>query len=471
MESITKSPPRKKIAFTRKIKAFGLGIRRSVQQQNWSSNEQLVLLSTLIVLTGAIIAYTYYQPYFEWISLNRQSSTIGQISMIVFSGLLLFYLAFLGYLFWLYKKYQATPSVDDHQLPKITVIVPAYNEGELVYHTLQSLVSSDYPAQKLQILAIDDGSKDDTWKWMLKAKYELLGRIEIFQQPKNKGKRHALYRGFGMGNGEVFVTVDSDSLVEKNTLRHLVSPFVVNKNCGAVAGNVKVLNHQNAMIPRMLNVSFVFSFEFIRCAQSVLKTVLCTPGALAAYKREAVMTALPDWINQTFMGKPSDIGEDRAMTNMILKQGYDVEFQRNANVLTNTPEKYEYLSKMFVRWERSNVRENIMMSKFAFKNFREGNKLGTRILLINQWLRVLLAYPLLISMLLFVFSFPVAFLMTTLIGIAVFSSLQMLFYSSKYNVFESFWAYPYSLFYAFSLFWITPYAIATAGRSGWLTRG
>ena len=56
-----------------------------------------------------------------------------------------------------------------------------------------------------------------------------------------------------------------------------------------------------------------------------------------------------------------------AYTNMIQKQGYHVLFQRNAYVLTNTPEEYRTLYKMFIRWERSNVRENIAMSKFAFK--------------------------------------------------------------------------------------------------------
>src|SRR5690606_29300567 len=156
-------------------------------------------------------------------------------------------------------------------------------------------------------------SKDDTWYWMKKAKEQLGDRISIYQQPQNKGKRHALYRGFNLGKGEVFVTIDSDSIINTDTLRNLVSPFVVNEKCGAVAGNVRVLNNQKAIIPRMLNVSFVFSFEFIRSAQSQLGSVLCTPGALAAYRRNAVMACLDQWMNQTFMGQPSDIGEDRAM--------------------------------------------------------------------------------------------------------------------------------------------------------------
>src|SRR5690554_1256951 len=378
---------------------------------------------------------------------------------------------FLGYLSYLYFKYRAIQSVSDEALPSCSVIVPAYNEGHLVYHTLISLAESDFPEEKLQLIAIDDGSQDDTWQWMKKAKAKLGDRVAIYQQPKNKGKRHALYRGFHLAKGAVFITVDSDSVVEKDTLRNMVSPFAVNKNCGAVAGNVKVLNTKKAIIPKMLEVSFAFSFEFVRSAQSVLGSVLCTPGALAAYKRDAVMQCLPDWIDQTFMGKKSTIGEDRAMTNMILKQGYHVLFQRNAKVLTNIPENYKTLHKMFTRWERSNVRENIMMSKFAFSNFREGSKLGSRILLANQWLKLVMAYPALLLMFYFMINYPLLFFTTSFVGILAFSSIQVLFYAVRHNLKEAFWAYPYSLFYMFSLFWITPYAIATAGRGGWLTRG
>lgn len=455
----------------KRINIFPNSITQSIKQQKLSQQECLVIFGTIFTLIIVVISFMLYQPLIEVISNHRQNTMLGNIAFISSSVLLTIYAFFLGYIIYLFRQYKEISSVADDELPTVTVIVPAYNEGSLVYHTLISLSNSDYPVDKMQIIAIDDGSKDDTWQWMLKAKYELLGRVHIYQQPKNKGKRHALYRGFHLADGEIFVTVDSDSLVEKNTLRNLVSPFVVNKNCGAVAGNVKVLNNRSGMIPRMLNVSFVFSFELIRSAQSVLKTVLCTPGALAAYKKEAVMNILPEWINQTFMGRPSDIGEDRAMTNMILKQGYDVLFQRNAHVLTNTPEEYENLYKMFIRWERSNVRENIMMSKFAFGDFRQGNKTGTRILLLNQWLKVILAYPLMISMLFFVLNYPVVFLLTTLFAIALLSSVQVIFYARKYNLLESFWAYPYSIFYAFSLFWITPYAIATAAKRGWLTRG
>ena len=82
------------------------------------------------------------------------------------------------------------------------------------------------------------------------------------------------------------------------------------------------------------------------------------------------MNVLDRWINQKFAGEIATIGEDRAMTNMILEQSYNVLFQ-NANVLTNTPTQFENLHKMFTRWARSNVRETLMMNRFIFKTLEK----------------------------------------------------------------------------------------------------
>ena len=432
----------------------------------------LVRASSFILLLGAAYLVYILQNDFTRYNLERLDSTWGMIFLGIATALFIFKACFFFYNLYLYFRYKPVNSVTDEELPTCTVIVPAYNEGKQVWSTLMSLAKSDYPVDKLQLMAIDDGSKDDTWEWMKKAKESLGDRVSIYQQPENKGKRHALYRGFNMGNGEIFVTVDSDSEVTSETLRNLVSPFVVNEKCGAVAGNIRVLNNgKKALLPKMLDVSFVLSFEFVRSAESSLESVLCTPGALAAYRSKAVFACLPEWINQTFMGQASDIGEDRAMTNMILKQGYHVLFQRNAYAYTNVPEKYNGLYKMFIRWGRSNVRENLAMAKYVFTNFREGSKAGTRILFLNQVIKLVMSYPFIFLMLLLIASHPVLFLSSTLFSILIWSSFPVLFYAKRYKLSESFWAYSYSIFYTFGLFWITPYAIATASKRGWLTRG
>jgi hyaluronan synthase len=232
---------------------------------------------------------------------------------------------------WHYRPYKP---VCDKKLPSVTVIIPAYNEGAQVLHTVRSVVASEYPPEKMQINCVDDGSKDDTWEWMQRAKKEFPHRVKLIRQPFNSGKRLALREGFINGKGSVFVTIDSDSEILPDTLRHMVSPFVLDPRVGGVAGNVRVLNTAESPIPKMLEVSFAYAFDFIRSGQSVYGGVFCTPGALSAYRADVVRANLSTWINQTFMGKRATIGEDRALTNLILRMGYRVVYQRKAIVNT-----------------------------------------------------------------------------------------------------------------------------------------
>ena len=111
--------------------------------------------------------------------------------------------------------YKPAPALSDEELPGCTVIVPAYNEGEHVAETLFSLLDSDFPKEKLQIIAINDGSRDDTMEWIRHAESRSNGRIVSLDLMKNGGKKHALYRGFHMAKHDIVVTVDSDSIVTR----------------------------------------------------------------------------------------------------------------------------------------------------------------------------------------------------------------------------------------------------------------
>lgn len=370
---------------------------------------------------------------------------------------------------WNAFRYKAVKSVADAELPSLTVVVPAYNEGSLVQQTLRSLATSNYPAEKLQLIAVDDGSQDNTWHYIQKAAKEFPSQIETIRQEQNGGKRRALYEGFNQATGEILVTVDSDSIVDSDTLRNLVSPFVDDPDCGAVAGNVRVLNRKE-IIPRMLEVSFVFSFEFIRSAQSNLRTVLCTPGALAAYRRDLVLNVLDEWLNQKFCGREANIGEDRAITNLILRQGKSVLFQRTAMVYTNVPEQYSNLCKMLIRWGRSNVRESLKMASFVFTDFREHHRTSARALCCMQLLWCAPSPILFLMMVSLILLFPLEFLLISVTGGAIWSSVSALFYAARYRNSEAIWAYSYGVFHFCALAWITPYSLLTAGRTGWLTR-
>jgi hyaluronan synthase len=81
------------------------------------------------------------------------------------------------------------------------------------------------------------------------------------------------------------------------------------------------VHNRTALIPRMLHVQFILSFDFLRSAQSMFRTVFCCPGALAAYRASVVRCVLERWERQTFLGANCTYGEDRALTNFILGQG------------------------------------------------------------------------------------------------------------------------------------------------------
>lgn len=440
----------------------------------FSNNESLCLTAvkiiSVILPVAGITAVCLATPLIDELRAAIKASQFLHILSFVGLAIISLNAIFYAWLTWAALRYRPIPGAANAELPRVTVVVPAFNEGKMVLETLCSLANGDYPPEKLQLIAVDDGSQDDTWHWILEAERLLPGRITALRQLRNSGKRRALYEGFRRATGDILVTVDSDSIVNPDTLRNLVSPFIQDEDCGAVAGNVRVLNKERRIIPKMLDVSFVFSFEFVRSAHSYRKTVLCTPGALAAYRKDLVQNVLEEWLEQKFLGREANIGEDRALTNLILKQGKSVLFQNNAVVFTSVPTHYRNLCKMFIRWGRSNVRENLKMQSYVFKRFRSHHRTTARYLIIMQQLWSLptpLMFTFMIWMLL---TFPLQTVMFSFAGVAMWSTLPALVYARRYSRSDAFWAYAYGLFFAFCLSWITPFSLLTMHRSGWLTR-
>jgi hyaluronan synthase len=417
-----------------------------------------------------MVVFLHFYHQIEEIRTLLFKSVLGVLLIVISVFLIVFRFSFYLYLIYKYLNYKPIINLEDRNLPSCTIIVPAFNEGKFVYDTLISISESNYPLSKLQLLVIDDGSTDNTFSWIEKAKKQLGEKLTVYRQIKNSGKKKALYEGIIQATGEILITIDSDSIVEKNTIRNLVAPFVNNDNCGVVAGNVKVYNIDNAIFPKMLNVSFAYNFEFIRAAQSKMNSVLCSPGALSAYRTSVVKTCLNDWINQTFLGVKTKIGEDRALTNLILKSGYDSVFQSNAIVYTKVPEIYHTLKNMFVRWERGDIRENIIMFGYVFTKFRLKNLLDIRIVFLNQWFTTLLSLPFFLIMLISCLYYPRLFISSSILTATFISVFPSFFYGINFSLKKSIWIFPYNLFYTFFLFWIVPYSIFTVKKGNWLTR-
>ncbi|MBQ4333897.1 MAG: glycosyltransferase family 2 protein [Myxococcaceae bacterium] len=368
----------------------------------------------------------------------------------------------------LVARYRPTPAPTDAELPSLTVIVPAYNEGAQVLKTIESILKSDYPAHLLQIVSIDDGSRDDTWHWIQKGCDLDRSRVIGVRFTKNRGKREGLYEGFRRARGEIVVTIDSDSEILPDTLRNLVAPLVADPTVGGVGGNVRVLN-ERGLIARMLDVWYTFSFEFMRASESQVGTVSCCPGALSAYRRSLVDSFREEWVSQTFMGQPAAIGEDRAITNLVLRRGYKVLYQTNAIVLTEVPTRYVQLCKMLLRWARSDVRESIVMARFLFTNFREGSLIGTRVNFFWSLLQMVLASLMFLPAVLTPFLAPAA-IPVIAASLAAGAILPGGLYLCLRRSAKAVFAVPYMALAVFGISWITPYSFLTPHKSSWLTR-
>ncbi len=371
----------------------------------------------------------------------------------------------------LWLSYRPMPPIDEKDLPAVSVIIPAYNEGALVRKSIDSVTHLDYPRHKLQVIAVDDGSSDDTWDHICAAASHAPVKVLTLRQPVNKGKRHALYAGFQRATGEVWVTVDSDSILEPDALRHGVVPLVRDKRIGLVAGNVKVLNRNDSLFTRFLKVSFVLSFTFSRAYQTQIRGLLTTPGALSIYRASAVKPVLEKWINQTFLGVPCLTGEDRSMTNFICAQGYHSFFQSTAVVWAKMPSTYNGMVKMFLRWARSNIRETLVLLSFLFKPFRTDYLWGFRI---NS---VLIASTLIIPYFLMAHSYYLLltnpfWLFRYAIMIGVMSIPMAAIYLRNERDSDFAWVVAYEFFWILACQWIMPYAFLTCRQQGaWITRG
>ncbi|HYA46811.1 MAG TPA: glycosyltransferase [Burkholderiales bacterium] len=376
-----------------------------------------------------------------------------------------FVLLFVRTVLWL--RYRPFAPAGEDEAPSLSVIVPAYNEGAMVESAIASIAQASYPKARLQIVAIDDGSKDDTWNYIQHAALRFPGLVTPIRFPVNRGKRAALAEGFRRASGEIVVTVDSDSVIAREALLAIAGPFR-NPRVGAVAGKVAVHNRTASLIPRMLHVRFILSFDFLRSAQSVFRTVYCCPGALSAYRVALVRDLLAEWEGQTFLGAPCTYGEDRALTNLILRAGYDTVYQRTALVRTMVPTSYSKLCRMFLRWDRSYIREELRFARIVWKRPPFSRVLAVYESTITN-LRFPVAYSAMALWTLNAINDP-ASILRMLLAIMVVSTLYVLYYLRSERSWDFVFGILYAYFSFFALTWIFPFAALTLRARGWLTR-
>jgi len=430
-----------------------------------------ILWGALIIYLALLAVLAAREPELLVFYRNSLHPELSLGAVLVMGGTYLYLLA-TGILCCFYKPFPTEN--DDSKLPGCTVIVPAYNEGAHVERTIKSLLASDYPPDKLEIIAINDGSQDDTWEYICRGTKLAPQQVTAINLPENRGKKHAIYVGTQAARGEIIVTVDSDSSVKNNTIRALVSPMR-DPEIGAVAGAIRVKTPEQSFITSLLDVLLVYGCEFLRAAQSVTTLVLCTPGALSAYRKKALLPIMDEWLNQTFMGRPARIGEDRALATLILRSNYKIVHQSSASATTCVPKTVVGACKMLLRWTRGDIRENLMMTKFTFKNFPPRNVRSW--VLIAYWVALtqnlvlpFLFVPAFFYMLFYGAKDPVIFLAANALLSLTWASIPAIIYAKNTNIRKAVWALIYGAFCPLMLALIYMYSFLTLRDSRWMTR-
>jgi cellulose synthase/poly-beta-1,6-N-acetylglucosamine synthase-like glycosyltransferase len=250
-----------------------------------------------------------------------------------------YYISFhLVYWFENRDKFRQRPKpIKDKELPKISLIVPAYNEEDIIVETIEKLKKINYPKDKLEIIVVDDGSKDRTYEIAKKFESE---QIKVFTKP-NSGKASTLNFGIEKTKNEFVGVMDADTYMEKNALRECMKYFN-EEGVAAVVSHILV-SRKTTFWEKMQSIETMV-IAFTRKAEEFPNVIRATPGPLAIYRKE-VLVKLKGFDEKVLV-------EDVEIAWNILSRGYKIRMAFDAVV-------YSFYPSTFKKWWRTRIRWSI----------------------------------------------------------------------------------------------------------------
>lgn len=300
------------------------------------SPRKQALISILIILAVVILT----------IFMFRYPERLGPIAVsalvVTLASFLLLLILRHFVLIWFSYLHQRELSHDEplEHYPFVSIIVPAYNEAEVIHASLSSLLELRYPYY--EIIAVDDGSDDGTYEKMREFEGNHYGvRVQVFRK-ENSGKADTLNYGIRRSRAPIVVCMDSDSRLTPDALRYAVRAFN-DPAVGAVAGNVKVINRHNIWT-KLQALEYIEGLNIVRKAQAFFRSVNVIPGPMGIFRRQAI---------EGTGGYDSDTyAEDFDMTVKILADGWKINYEPKAIAFTEAPEELLDVIKQRYRWSR-----------------------------------------------------------------------------------------------------------------------
>jgi N-acetylglucosaminyltransferase len=239
--------------------------------------------------------------------------------------------------------------------PSVDVIVPCYNEEPAVLtDCLRSLRDQDYEG-RVRVWVVDDGSANrEALLPVLRAATGPGWRVVLLDG--NKGKREAQAAALREGDGEILLTIDSDTTIAPDGIRRIVVPLL-DPEVGAVTGDLQPSNSDVTWLTRLIATRYRLMFRRERAAQGHFGAVLCCAGPFSAYRRSAVRQVWPRYIGRRRLGRQRVFGDDLELTNLVLAEGFRSAYEPSATAVTSVPTDLRKFTRQQVRWNRSFYRE------------------------------------------------------------------------------------------------------------------
>lgn len=249
--------------------------------------------------------------------------------------------------------------------PTASFVIPCKNEEASIEHTIRMCFGAYYPGEKLEVIVVNDGSTDGTLPVLRRLQQEF-PRLTVVDWPVNRGKRQAMGEGFRLAIGEIVVQLDSDSYIDPITFPKLIEPFR-NPRIGAVCAHADPQNAEENQLTRMQAAYYFVSFRILKAAESTFLAVFCCSGCSSAYRRSVVLPILDEWLQERFLGLPVTWGDDRALTNWVLRRDYKTIYTDEARAYTIVPNRLRKFLKQQVRWKKGWFVNSVFATRFILR--------------------------------------------------------------------------------------------------------
>jgi hyaluronan synthase len=335
------------------------------ERSHWNRIDDFLFRSVLLFLAFVTLLVVIYLKSRSSIAL------VGDPLLFVYTvGITMFQLSRLMSAI-LYRRtnhhYLAPPanSAVEAYEPPVSFVIPCKDEEDAIAHTVAKCFEAHYPKDKLEVIVINDGSTDGTIDILhdLQQHYD---RLVVVDWKENRGKRQGMAEGIRRAKGEIIIQLDSDSYLSPETFRNLVHPFR-NPEIGAVCAHADPANADTNWLTRMQAAYYFVSFRILKAAESTFMTVFCCSGCSSAYRRSIILPVLDRWLAEKFLGLPVTWGEDRALTNWVLRQNYRTIYSEQVHAHTICPDTLKKFLKQQIRWKKGWLVNSIFASTFIIR--------------------------------------------------------------------------------------------------------